>query len=136
METPVLCLSFDNSMIRYVSDRYLDIELILEDETGLKIPKSAETSKEFYVVPNTFLTLGGDSSNDGVMRQRSDSKGNKITEFLQVTVYYEENEMIYLDPNEFNEDDVLLKRLEIRIYGKDLIRGLLCLFRGCHVYSP
>ena len=28
-------------MIRYVNDRYLDIELILEDETGLKIPKSA-----------------------------------------------------------------------------------------------
>lgn len=108
-ETPVLCLSFHNSMIRYVSDRYLDIELILEDETGLKIPKSAETSKEFYIVPNTFLTLGGDSSNNGVMRQRKDSDGNDITEFLPVTVYYEEDEMIYLDPNEFEDGDVLLK---------------------------
>ena len=108
-ETAILCLSFDNSMVRYVSDRYLDIELILEDETGLKIPKSAETSKEFYVVPNTYLTLGGNSSSDGVMRQQKDANGNVITEFLQVTVYYEEDEMIYLDPNEFEEGDVLLK---------------------------
>ncbi|MBQ4560167.1 MAG: hypothetical protein IJA54_07610 [Tyzzerella sp.] len=138
METPVLCLSFDNSMIRYVSDRYLDIELILEDETGLKIPKSAETSKEFYVVPNTFLTLGGDSSNDGVMRQRSDSKGNKITEFLQVTVYYEENEMIYLDPNEFNEDDVLLKPDSSEIYPlqeKRSLKGVYSINKGYAVFK-
>ena len=123
-ETPVLCLSFDDSMVRYVSDRYLDIELILEDETGLKIPKSAETSKEFYVVPNTFLTLGGDSSNDGVMRQKKDSDGNVITEFLQVTVYYEEDEMIYLDPNEFEAGDVLLKPDSAEVYPLHETRSL------------
>lgn len=105
----ILCLSFDHSMVRYASERYLDIELILEDETGLKIPKSAETSKDFYVVPNTYLTLGGNSSNDGVMRQRKDSDGKVINEFIPVTVYYEEEEMIYLDPNIFEEGDILLK---------------------------
>lgn len=138
MTSPVLCLSFDNSMIRYVSDRYLDIELILEDETGLKIPKSAETSKEFYVVPNTFLTLGGNSSNDGVMRQRSDSDGNKITEFLQVTVYYEENEMIYLDPNEFDEGDVLLKPDSSETYPlqeKRSLKGVYSINKGYAVFK-
>ena len=123
-ETPILCLSFDNSMVRYVSERYLDIELILEDETGLKIPKSAETSKDFYIVPNTFLTLGGDSSSDGVMRQRKDSDGNEITEFLHVTVYYEEDEMIYLDPGEFKEGDVLLKPDSAEIYPLKETRSL------------
>lgn len=34
-------LTFDHSMIRYATERYLDIELILEDESGLKIPKIA-----------------------------------------------------------------------------------------------
>lgn len=123
-EIPVLCLSFDNSMVRYVSERYLDIELILEDETGLKIPKSAETAKEFYVVPNTFLTLGGDSSSDGVMRQRKDSDGNEITEFMHVTVYYEEDEMIYLDPGEFKEGDVLLKPDSTETYPLKETRSL------------
>ena len=27
-------LTFDSSMVRYAGDRYLDIELILEDESG------------------------------------------------------------------------------------------------------
>lgn len=123
-DTPVLCLSFDNSMVRYVSDRYLDIELIFEDETGLKIPKSAETSKVFYVVPNTYLTLGGNNSNDGVMRQQKDSDGNVITEFLQVTVYYEEDEMVYLDPNEFEAGDVLLKPDSAEVYPLKETRSL------------
>ena len=136
--TPILCLSFDNSMVRYVSDRYLDVELILEDETGLKIPKSAETSKEFYVVPNTFLTLGGNSSSDGVMRQQKDSHGNEITEFLNVTVYYEENEMIYLDPNEFEEGDVLLKPDSLEIYPlteKRPLKGVYSINKGYAVFK-
>lgn len=127
-ETPILCLSFDNSMVRYVSDRYLDIELILEDETGLKIPKSAETQKDFYIVPNTFLTLGGDSSSDGVMRKRKDSDGKEITEFLQVTVYYEEDEMIYLDPNEFKDGDILLKPDSSETYSLKETRSLKGVF--------
>ncbi len=36
---------FDNSMIRYADERYLNIELIFEDESGLKIPKSAVVEK-------------------------------------------------------------------------------------------
>ena len=44
------CLDFDNSMIRYAEDRYLNIELILEDETGLKIPKTAVVQEEFFVI--------------------------------------------------------------------------------------
>ena len=38
-------LTFHTSMVRYAKDRYLDIELILEDESGLKIPKSSVTKK-------------------------------------------------------------------------------------------
>lgn len=123
-DTPVLCLFFDDSMVRYVNERYLDVELILEDESGLKIPKSAEVSKAFYVVPNTYLTLGGNSSSDGVMRQRKDSNGNNITEFLTVTVYYEEDEMIYLDPNEFEDGDVLVKPDSAETYPLKETRSL------------
>jgi len=137
-ETPILCLSFNDSMVRYVSERYLDIELVLEDETGLKIPKSAETCKEFYVVPNTFLTLGGNSSNDGVMRQQKDSDGNVITEFLQATVYYEEDEMIYLDPNEFEEGDMLLKPDSAEVYPlkeKRSLKGVYSINKGYAVFK-
>ena len=42
-------LTFDNSMIRYASERFLNIELILEDECGLKIPKSAVVDRKSVV---------------------------------------------------------------------------------------
>ena len=48
-------LTFDSSMVRYAKERYLDIELIIEDESGLKIPKSAVVEKDFYV--SSYLHL-------------------------------------------------------------------------------
>ena len=137
-DTPVLCLSFHNSMVRYVNERYIDIELILEDETGLKIPKSAETSKEFYVVPKSYLTVGGNSSNEGVMRQQTNSKGEAITEFMSVTVYYEEDEYVYLDPNAFESGDVLLKPESMETYPlkeKRSLKGVYCINKGYAVFK-
>lgn len=134
----VACLSFQDSMIRYANERYLDIELILEDETGLKIPKSAETSKEFYVVPKSYLTQGGDSSSEGVMRQTSNSDGETITEFMKVTVYYEEDEMVYLDPNVFQANDVLLMPNSSETYTLNetkALKGVYCINKGYAVFK-
>lgn len=137
-DTPVVCLSFNNSMIRYVSERYLDIELILEDESGLKIPKTAETSKEFYIVPKSYLTVGGNSSKEGVMRKQTNAKGETITEFLNVTVYYEEDEYVYLDPNVFDNDDVLIKPESMEIYElKETrsLKGVYCINKGYAMFK-
>lgn len=137
-DTPVVCLTLDNSMIRYINERYLDIELILEDESGLKIPKSAQVSKDFYVVPKSYLTVGGNNSKDGVMRKQTNSKGETITEFINVTVYYEEDEYIYLDPNAFEKGDVLIKPESMEIYElKDTrsLKGVYCINKGYAVFK-
>ncbi len=137
-EQPVLCLAFHNSMVRYANDRYLDIELILEDESGLKIPKSAETAKEFYIVPKSYLTVGGNSSKEGVMRQQTNSKGESITEFLNVTVYYEEDDFVYLDPNAFDKGDVLIKPESMETYAlKETrsLRGVYSINKGYAVFK-
>ena len=104
-----LLLSLDNSMIRYVDERYIDIDLILEDETGLKIPKTAETTKEFYAVPKAYITQGGNSNKDGVLRRTTDKAGNISAEFFAIDIYYEDEEVVYLDPNVFSPNDVLVK---------------------------
>ena len=76
-------LDFDNSMIRYADERYLNIELILEDESGLKIPKSSVVKEQFYVVPEEYITTGGNSSSNGVMVR----KDNGSAEFTAVDIY-------------------------------------------------
>lgn len=135
---PVACLSFEHSMIRYVNERYLDIELILEDESGLKIPKSAETSKEFYVVPKAYLTQGGNSSSDGVMIQTKSEDGESITQFLAVTVYYEEDELVYLDPNVFESGVLLLKPDSTETFSLQetrSLKGVYCINKGYAVFK-
>ena len=42
-----LNLSLIRGMVRYINDRFVDIEIIMNDRSGLKIPQSAITSKEF-----------------------------------------------------------------------------------------
>ena len=100
-------LTFDHSMVRYVGERFLDIELILEDETGLKIPKSSVTEKEFYVVPEDYITLGGNSSQSGVLVQEEGTDAS----FRETDVYYRNNEtgMVYLNMDEFQKGEVLIK---------------------------
>lgn len=100
-------LTFDHSMIRYATERYLDVELILEDESGLKIPKSSVTEKEFYIVPQDYITNGGNSNSSGVLVQ---GKKNSV-EFQEATVYYRdiETDMVYLDMSSFREGTILLK---------------------------
>jgi hypothetical protein len=135
---PIVCLTFNHSMIRYINDRYLDIELILENETGLKIPKSAETSKEFFTVPKDYLTQGGNSNSDGVLLQTKNKDGEIITQFLPVTVYYEENETIYLDPNVFNSSTVLIKPNSsetLTLKEKNSLKGVYCINKGYAVFK-
>ena len=100
-------LTFDSSMIRYVQDRYIDLELILEDESGLKIPKSSVTKKDFYLVPEDYLTQGGNNKETGVLIDT----GKDNAEFKNVEIYFRDTEkgMVYLDPNVFEKDTVLRK---------------------------
>lgn len=98
-------LDFYDSMIRYADERYLNVELILEDQSGLKIPKSALVEKPFFVVPEEFLTSSGNSSSQGVMVK----KGNDAV-YQPVTVYYRtEDGNVYLEPEEFGKNPVIVK---------------------------
>lgn len=103
------CLSFDTGMIRYATERYLDVELIIEDKSGLKIPKTAETKKSFYVVPKEYITQGGNGKETGVLRQSSGKKGKETAEFVKTDIYYTKDDTVYLDPSIFEEGDSLIK---------------------------
>lgn len=131
-------LIFDDSMIRYASDRYLDVKLILEDETGLKIPKTSVTEKQFYVVPVSYITQGGNSSNDGVLKQSKDEDGNTILEFKAVDIYYKNEEVAYLDPNVFEENASIMKPESnevLKLNETAALQGVYCINKGYAVFK-
>jgi len=101
-------LTFEKSMVQYIGDRYLDLELIQDDQSGLKIPKTAKVIKSFFVVPETYLTQGGNSKETGVLIK---DKDDTSTTFTAAEIYYrdEEEGLVYLDPEEFTSQMVLAK---------------------------
>ena len=106
-----LKLDFNNSMITFINDRFLDIELIVEDEIGLKIPLSSIVQKDFFLIPDDFLIPGGNNGGDSIMRQCYLEDGTISSELLEVEVYnYEsETEEYYLDSSILNAGDILYK---------------------------
>lgn len=104
-----MILSLKSSMVRYAMERYIEIELLLNEATGLKIPNSAITEKEFYTIPVEMFLKGGDSSDDGLLVKRPDEKGNITTEFISPTVYFETDEFYYIDSEKISSGDILAK---------------------------
>lgn len=106
-----LKLDFNNSMITFINDRFLDIELIVEDETGLKIPLSSIVQKDFFLIPEEFLIPGGSSGGDSVMRQCYLEDGTISSERLEVEVYNfsSDTKEYYLDSSILNAGDILYK---------------------------
>lgn len=90
-----LILSLNNSMIRYANERFTEVELILEKKTGLKIPRSAITTKEFFVVPKSYFLQGGDSSDYGLLAYTNE-EGEEEPVFTPTELYYETEDSYYI----------------------------------------
>ncbi len=99
----LVTLSFVNSMVRYVDERFLDIKLTLDQVTGLKVPNTAITEEDFYTVPKEYLTKGGDSDGDGFLVESDES-----AVFKAVDVYHEDDDYYYISKDDLDEEDVLI----------------------------
>lgn len=90
-------LTFTNSMVTFCTERFIDIELLLEDEKGLKIPNSSIVEKEFFIIPKKYVTQGGNNGKSGVLLETYDENGNATTEFVETEIYQETETDYYLD---------------------------------------
>lgn len=101
-------LTFNNSMVTFCTDRYIDVELIMNDEKGLKIPNSSIAELEFYLIPVEYATSSG-SSDMGFLRETYDEEGNISSEYVDAEVYNMVDGEYYVDANAFQPGDTLLK---------------------------
>lgn len=99
-----LVLSFNNSMIRYASERFIDVELLLTKQEGLKIPNRSIVTKSFFVVPQSYFTKGGNSNSQGLLIETSDDTGEKVQKFIATDIYYSTEECYYVSEDELSKD--------------------------------
>lgn len=78
----LVCLNLSNYMVRYCSDRYLDINITWEKHDGYKIPASSITTKAYYMLPKDFVVSAADTDERGIY-----IKGANGPEFIKPRLY-------------------------------------------------
>lgn len=102
-------LSFNNSCVSFCTDRFVDIELVVDDVQGLKVPNSAIVEKEFFIIPAEYMSKGGANGNYGVSKEFYDENGNVVYEFVETTVYNSDDNEFYVDNSNLNVGDYICK---------------------------
>lgn len=133
-------LDFTKYMVEFVSERFVEFEVVLDQADGLKIPVSAVTEKDFFLVPVEYLGQGGDSSDTGFLKEVYDENGTSVV-FVPTTIYYEDESYYYIDTEEeggFKAGDYIVKpessdRWQIGPTGS--LQGVYNINRGYTVFK-
>ena len=93
----VVVLEFQSGNINFVTDRFLEIEISMEDETGLKIPVSAIAQKDFFLVPEKYVLYVEEEDTYYINVESYMETGEKSIRMLEVTPYSLKDGKYYLD---------------------------------------
>lgn len=99
-------LRFNNSMSSFCTDRFLDIELIATQSSGLKVPNSSITKGSFFLVPKEFITEGT-GGQKGVLLEIYTDKNEKSVQFVTSIPYSENEDYYFLDDSVLRAGEII-----------------------------
>lgn len=105
-----LKLDFTNSMITFATDRYIDFEILYHQDKGLKVPNSAITEQEFFLIPIAYrqdATSGGTTGK--FLRESYNEEGELVTKNVEAKIYYADEDYYYVDTSNFKIGDHICK---------------------------
>lgn len=114
---PITCYRKDNDFFaeitlnkylsNYTSKRFIDINFELECVSGLKIPETAITFKDYYRIPEEYLVLGGNETakTKGLLVEEfNKDTGTTQYTFKEVDVFYSIDGFSYIDCLDFAKE--------------------------------
>ncbi|WP_373216931.1 HlyD family efflux transporter periplasmic adaptor subunit [Ruminococcus sp. 5_1_39BFAA] len=142
-------IDFNRGLIRYAADRFLDIELVTNTVSGLKIPLSSIVTKEFYTIPSGYSTVNEERQITGFMKVDTNKDGDKVNTFVNATIYAKLEDktvqkangdpsyIYFVDKSSFKEGDAIISQSsnEKYIVGEtDSLEGVYCINQGYAVF--
>lgn len=137
-ENHYMIISLKNHMVRFANDRFIEIALMIDEETGLKIPNSAITYKEFYAVPKEYFMKGGNSNSYGLLVEQEDKDGKKATVFVETTIYKETDDGYCIDEEEIISGSIIIKPESTNTYTikqTEKVEGVYNVNKGYAVFK-
>lgn len=95
-------------VVRYATDRFLDIEIVETPKEGLKIPKSSVVTNELYVIPKEFSKKGKDDVTIGFDVQ-DEKRSKDDSNVFYPPIAYSDDDNYYISKSYFDEGDVITK---------------------------
>ncbi|GEM_PF-142598 len=146
-------IDFDQGLIRYAQNRFLEVELVTNTSVGLKIPLSSIVTKDFFVIPSTYQTENKETKEKSFQVQTVDENGRATLKTVYPTIYssqangkkmtevggvlVEEKETTYtyyVDDYSFKDGDILLPPVEgqsrYTVHEKAPLEGVYCINQG------
>lgn len=146
-------ITLKNGMVRYASERFLKVELVINTKTGLKIPLESITDKKFYMVPSEYLTkeVQNGVEKEGFYRIEKDAKGKDKKTFITPLIYkntadskdeskstvVEQTDYCYADMESLQDGNILQKADSSDTFTVGEIgylSGAYCMNRGYAVF--
>lgn len=132
-------ISMSNSLVRYASDRYLEIELIMNKKTGLKIPESALVQRNFYAIPEEYVIKNAGTDSEVTLKVTYAESGE--TAYVTANVYkYDSEAKAYLvDRQLFSPGDEILldnsaKHMQLQEDDEETLYGVYNINKGYAVF--
>lgn len=102
-------ISLDQYMSMFVDDRILEIEFNEDTDGGLKVPLSAISKKNFYLIPLSMFVESEEYNGNVLFREAYDPQsGETVYEPIHASKYFSDGHYAYVDTNLLNEGDLLV----------------------------
>ena len=132
-------LTFDKYMVQFISERYVDFEVLSLSAKGLKIPVRSVLEKDFYTIPVDFMTQGGDEVGNGFYKE-VESESNVSTVFVPMDIIKVTGAFCYIstDNKDIVSGDKLIKpdsNEEYIVNSKEKLLGVYNINKGYTVFK-
>ncbi len=147
-------IDFSKGLIRYATERFLEIELVTNTVIGLKIPLSSIVTKEFYTIPSEYSTVDEKTEQLGFLLESRDKDGKAATTFVSPTIYASvevsaakaasdtseataAKYVYYVDKSAFEEGDAIVSdstQGKYVIGDVGVLEGVYCINQGYAVF--
>lgn len=93
----VVSLAFQSGSINFATNRFVEIEISMDDESGLKIPVSAIAQKDFFLVPSDYVAYIEEEKTYYIYVETYMETGEKSIQKHEVSPASLKDDMYYLD---------------------------------------
>lgn len=101
-------ISLHKYMENYIDSRFLDVEVVLDTESGLKVPKSSLVSRRLYSIPEEYAVSGVEHKT-GLTFYEKEKNGSLVPLNPEISYYDREKKLYYVSSQDMPPGTVLAK---------------------------